>query len=75
MGFVKSIVYMATHNAIYGNGKVPTSIKSLPSLIIDHAATNLLYLNLVSMYSIESFKMVTYVSNFVCIFMNIKKKK
>ena len=24
MGFVKSIVSIATHNVIYGNGKVPT---------------------------------------------------
>ena len=44
---------MATHNAIHGNGKVPTCIKSITSLIIAHAATKLLYLNLVSMYNIE----------------------
>ena len=47
MGFVKSIVSRATLNVIYGNGKVPTYIKSVTSLIIAHAATNLLYLNLV----------------------------
>ena len=46
---------MATHCVIYGNGKVSTCIKSITSLIIAHAATNLLYLNLVLMYSIEPF--------------------
>ena len=47
MGFVKSIVSRATLNVIYGNGKVPTCIISGTSLIIAHAATNLLYLSLV----------------------------
>ena len=41
MGFVKSIVSRATRNVIYGNGKVPTYIKSVTSLIIAYAATNL----------------------------------
>ena len=34
---------MATHNVIYGHGKVPACIKSITSLIIAHVATNLLY--------------------------------
>ena len=40
MGFVKSIVSRTTHNVIYGNGKVPTCIKSVTSLITAHAATS-----------------------------------
>ena len=40
MGFVKSIVSRATLNVIYGNGKVPTCIKSVTSLIIPELGLN-----------------------------------
>ena len=64
MGFVYSIVSMATHNATYGNGKIPTSIKHIISLIVVHAATNILYLNLVILESgqlkIRNFEILYY---------------